>query len=76
MSTHESAGAGASLPEITDERIDEIEAALFADIARERDRTRARSARRGSSIVSETTLIGQPRASADRACSRARRSAS
>jgi len=40
-------GTPASLPELSAERIEEIEDALFADIARERARLTARRARRG-----------------------------
>lgn len=40
-------GASASLPEISPQRIDEIENALFADISRERAATTARRAHRG-----------------------------
>lgn len=40
-------GASASLPELGSQRIDEIENALFADIARERVMHKGRSARRG-----------------------------
>jgi hypothetical protein len=47
MSTQHPTGAPAALPELADERIDEIEAALFADISRERSATSSRSARRG-----------------------------
>ncbi len=47
MSTQHPTGAPAALPELSDQRIDEIENALFADIARERTATHARSARRG-----------------------------
>ena len=47
MSTQQPTGAPAELPELSAERIDEIEEALFADIARERTAGRARSARRG-----------------------------
>lgn len=39
------ARSGTTLPELTDERIDEIENALFADIARERAARRARRSR-------------------------------
>jgi len=39
------ARSGATLPELTDERIDEIENALFANIARERTARRARRSR-------------------------------
>ncbi|GAA1964793.1 DUF4349 domain-containing protein [Microbacterium deminutum] len=46
MSTQEHADAtSASLPELPDERIDEIENALFADISRERTAQRTRRAR-------------------------------
>lgn len=47
MSTQQPSGAAAELPELDDRRIDEIEQALFADIARDRDAARTRSARRG-----------------------------
>jgi hypothetical protein len=47
MSTQQPTGAPAELPELSAARIDEIEQALFADIARERAASRARSARRG-----------------------------
>ena len=40
-------GTPAPLPELSAERIDEIEHALFADIARERTRQSARRTRRG-----------------------------
>lgn len=46
MNTQHPAG-GISLPELADERVDEIEAALFADIARERSADRRRRLRRG-----------------------------
>lgn len=50
MSTEQGTGNGegaalASLPELTDRRIDEIEAALFADIARERTTKRVQRGR-------------------------------
>lgn len=47
MSTQQPPGAPAELPELSARRIDEIEEALFADIARERAAGRTRSARRG-----------------------------
>ena len=47
MSTQQPSGAAAELPELDDRRIDEIDQALFADIARDRDAARTRSARRG-----------------------------
>lgn len=47
MSTQQPTGAPAELPELSTRRIDEIEQALFADIARERAQERTRSARRG-----------------------------
>jgi len=47
MSTQQPTGAPPELPPLSSERIDEIEAALFADIARERIDHRTRSARRG-----------------------------
>lgn len=47
MSTQHPSGAAAELPELDEERIEEIERALFADIARERAADRARGARRG-----------------------------
>jgi hypothetical protein len=47
MSTQQPSGAAPELPELDDRRIDEIEQALFADIARDRDAARARSTRRG-----------------------------
>ncbi|MFE5410600.1 DUF4349 domain-containing protein [Microbacterium sp. NPDC056569] len=40
-------GTPASLPELSAQRVDEIEEALFADIARERSRQSARRTRRG-----------------------------
>lgn len=46
MSTHEP-DAAASLPELSPQRIDEIEDALFADISRERAASSARRTRRG-----------------------------
>lgn len=47
MSTqHPAAGTPAPLPELSDERIDEIEDALFSDIARERSQRSARGRRR------------------------------
>jgi hypothetical protein len=48
MSTHDTpSGAPVTLPELTDESMDRIENAVFADIARERDTARARRVRRG-----------------------------
>lgn len=48
MSTqHPEHGNSATLPELTPQRIDEIEAALFAEIARDRSRETARRTRRG-----------------------------
>lgn len=47
MSTQQPMGAPTELPELSARRIDEIEEALFADISRERDARRTRSARRG-----------------------------
>ncbi len=47
MSTQQPTGAPAELPELSARRIEEIEQALFADIARERAAKRARSTRRG-----------------------------
>lgn len=47
MSTQQPTGAPPELPELSARRIDEIENALFADIARERSARRARSVRRG-----------------------------
>lgn len=47
MSSQHPAGAPPELPALSARRIDEIEQALFADIARERSETRARRARRG-----------------------------
>lgn len=47
MSTQQPTGAPPELPELSAERVDEIEEALFADIARERSSRHVRSARRG-----------------------------
>ncbi len=47
MSTQQPTGAPAELPELSARRIEEIEQALFADIARERAAKRTRSTRRG-----------------------------
>ncbi|WP_137844873.1 DUF4349 domain-containing protein [Microbacterium sp. 2FI] len=47
MSNQERESAEASLPELSAQRIDEIETALFADIASERRTATARRARRG-----------------------------
>ncbi|WP_194398159.1 DUF4349 domain-containing protein [Microbacterium atlanticum] len=48
MSTDQpAAGTPAALPSLSDQRIDEIEDALFADIARERSQRSARGRRRG-----------------------------
>lgn len=47
MNTSPPAGAAAPLPELSAARIDEIEEAVFADIASERAAQTARSARRG-----------------------------
>ena len=47
MSTQHPTGAPVALPALSDERIDELEDALFADIARERSSSQARRARRG-----------------------------
>ncbi|MGA7148068.1 MAG: DUF4349 domain-containing protein [Microbacterium sp.] len=47
MNTSPPAGASSPLPEISAARVDEIEEAVFADIARERATQTARSARRG-----------------------------
>ncbi|WP_106814166.1 DUF4349 domain-containing protein [Microbacterium timonense] len=47
MNTHvPGAGATSALPELSEKRIDEIEEAVFADIARERSRDAARQRRR------------------------------
>lgn len=47
MSTEHPTGAPAELPELSLQRIDEIEDALFADISRDQARDRARRAKRG-----------------------------
>ncbi|MHC2998879.1 DUF4349 domain-containing protein [Microbacterium sp. HJ5] len=47
MNTQQPTGAPPELPELSAERVDEIEDALFADIARERSERHDRSARRG-----------------------------
>lgn len=47
MSTEHPTGAPPDLPELSAQRIEEIEKALFADIARERVNRRVRSSRRG-----------------------------